>query len=70
MIRRYEQRYEDFKFWVFFFPNFQGVLNWILQILHYRWSKQHKNIENLQFIEQNILLFISAFLSVYWDGTQ
>ena len=34
-------------------PNFQGILNWMLQILHYHCSKQHKN---LQFIEQNIFI--------------
>ena len=27
-------------------PNSQGILNWIIQILHYYYSKQHKNIEN------------------------
>ena len=36
--------------------NFQGLLNWILQILLYHCSKQHKNIENLLFIEQNIVI--------------
>ena len=28
-------------------PNFQGILNWILQILHYYCRKQRKNIENV-----------------------
>ena len=37
-------------------PNYQGILNWILQILHYHCSKQHKNIENLLFIKQNIVI--------------
>ena len=37
-------------------PNSQGILNWILQILLYQCSKQHKNIENLLFIEQNIVI--------------
>ena len=46
-------------------PNFQGILNWILQILLYYWSKQHTKKENLQFIEQNIAL--CALLSVYCD---
>ena len=38
-------------------PNFQGILNRILQILLYHCNKQHKNIKNLQFIEQNIVIF-------------
>ena len=38
-------------------PNFQDILNWILQILLYHCNKQHKNIKNLQFIEQNIVIF-------------
>ena len=29
-------------------PNFQGILNWIIQILDYYCRKQHKNIENSQ----------------------
>ena len=37
-------------------PNSQGILNWILQILLYQCSKQHKNIKNLLFIEQNIVI--------------
>ena len=37
-------------------PNFQRMLNWILQILLCQCSKQHKNIENLLFIEQNIVI--------------
>ena len=36
--------------------NFQGILNRILQILLYHCSKQHKTIENSQFIEQNIVI--------------
>ena len=36
-------------------PDFQGILNWILQIFHYYYSKQHKNIENSQIIEQNVI---------------
>ena len=31
-------------------PNFQRILNWILEIFHHC-NKQHKNIENLEFIE-------------------
>ena len=38
-------------------PNFQGILNWMLQILYYYCRKQHKNIKNSQIIEQNLVLF-------------
>ena len=34
-------------------PNSQGILNWIMQILHYYRRKQHKNIENSQIIGQS-----------------
>ena len=37
-------------------PNFQGILGWILQILHYYFRKQNKNIENSWIIEQNLTL--------------
>ena len=37
-------------------PNFQGILDWILQKLHYYCRKQNKNIENSQIIEQNLVL--------------
>ena len=47
-------------------PNFQVILNWILQILLLHCSKQHRNIEKLLFIEQNIVS-LSALLSVYCD---
>ena len=40
-------------------PNFQGILNWIIQILHYYCRKQHKNIENSRIIEQNLSLLFS-----------
>ena len=46
-------------------PNFQGILNWIIQILHYYCRKQHKNIEKSRIIEQNVA--ISALLSAYCD---
>ena len=61
-----------FSFWTCFFvniwsgyvlkhfkgnPNSQGVLNWIIKILHYYYSKQHKNIKNSQIIEQNLVIF-------------
>ena len=36
--------------------NFQGILDWILQILHYYCRKQHKNIKNSRIIEQNLVL--------------
>ena len=32
------------------------ILNWIIQILHYYYKKQHKNIENSQIIEQNLVV--------------
>ena len=42
-------------------PNFQGILNWILQLIMLyscsNCSKQQKNIKNLQFIEQNTVIF-------------
>ena len=34
-------------------PNFKGILNLIIQILLYHCDKQHKNIKNLLFTEQN-----------------
>ena len=37
-------------------PNFQGILNWIIQILHYYCRKQQKNIENSWIIEQNVAI--------------
>ena len=36
--------------------NFQGILDWILQIVHYYCRKQHKNIENSRITEQNLVL--------------
>ena len=44
-------------------PNFQSILNRIIQILHYQWRKQHKNIENSQIAEQNVIF--SALLYAY-----
>ena len=38
-------------------PNSQGILNRIIQIMHYYYSKQHKNIKNSQIIEQNLVIF-------------
>ena len=38
-------------------PNFQEILNWILQILHYYCRKQHKNIKKSKIIEQNLVFF-------------
>ena len=48
-------------------PNVQGILNWILQILHYYCRKQHKKIENLGIIEQNLFLSLpfSLFTATY-----
>ena len=37
-------------------PNFQGILNWIIETLYYYCRKQHKNIKNSQIIEQNVVL--------------
>ena len=34
--------------------NFQGLLDWILQILHYYCRKQYRNTENSRIIEQNL----------------
>ena len=36
--------------------NFQGILDWILQIVHYYCRKQHKNIKNSRITEQNLVL--------------
>ena len=38
-------------------PNSQDILNWIIQILHYYYSKQDKNIKNSQIIEQNFIVY-------------
>ena len=45
-------------------PNFQGILNWIIQILHYYCRKQHKNIGNSWIIEQNIAISLSLLFSL------
>ena len=45
-------------------PNSQSLLNWIIQILHYRYSKQHKHIENSQITEQNLVISLSLSLSL------
>ena len=37
-------------------PNFQDILNWILQILNYYCRKQHKKIKKSWIIEQNLVL--------------
>ena len=54
-------------FFIFFKgnQNFQGILNWILQILHYYCRKQHKNIKNSQINEQNVVMCLCP--SVYCD---
>ena len=43
-------------------PSFQGILNWIIQILHYYCRKQHKNIENSRIIEQNVAISLCSSL--------
>ena len=45
-------------------PNSRGILNWIIEIFHYYYRKQHKNIKNSQIIEQNLIICLSVFLSV------
>ena len=48
-------------------PNSQGISNWIIQILHYYYSKQHKNIENSQIIKQNLVIFsLCPSLCLLW----
>ena len=37
-------------------PNFQDIVNWILQILHYYCRKQDKNIKNSRIIQQSLVL--------------
>ena len=37
-------------------PNFQDIVNWILQILHYYCRKQDKNIKNSWIIQQSLVL--------------
>ena len=60
--------FSSHSFWLFFCwlewslwsfkgnPNFQGILNWIMKILHYYCRKQHKDIENSWIIEQNVAI--------------
>ena len=48
-------------FWLSY-PNFQRILNWIIQILNYYCRKQHKNIENSQIIEQNVAISLCSSL--------
>ena len=43
-------------------PNFQGILNWIIQILHYYCRKQHKNINNSQINEHNVVISLCPSL--------
>ena len=45
-------------------PNFQGILNWIIQILYYHCRKQHKNIEKLTDYWTKCR-YLSALLSIY-----
>ena len=46
-------------------PNSQGILNWIMETLHYYYRKQHKNIENSQIIEQNLVISLSLLFSLF-----
>ena len=41
-------------------PNFQGILNWIIQILHYYCRKQHKNMDNSRIIEQSVAISLCS----------
>ena len=57
--------FRDFSYqptWIKGNPNSQGILNWIIQILHYYYRKQHKNIENSQIIKQNLVYSLSLSL--------
>ena len=47
-------------------PNSQGILNWIIQILHYYCRKQDKNIENSQIIEENVVISLCLSLCLLW----
>ena len=40
------------------------MLNWIIQILHYYCSLQHKNIENSRIVEQNVAISLSLCSSL------
>ena len=42
--------------------NFQGILNWIIKILHYYCRKQQKNSKNSQIIEQNVVISLPLSL--------
>ena len=46
-------------------PNFQHLCE-TLQILHYNCIKQHKNIEKLLFVEQNIVISFCPSLCLLW----
>ena len=64
--------FSSHSFWLFFCwlewslwsfkgnPNFQGILNWMIKILHYYCRKQHKDIENSRIIEQNVAILCSS----------
>ena len=43
-------------------PNFQNILNWIIKLLHYYCRKQHKNMENSQIMEQNVVISLCPSL--------
>ena len=64
--------FSSHSFWLFFCwlewslwsfkgnPNFQGILNWMIKILHYYCRKQHKDIENSRIIEENVAILCSS----------
>ena len=47
-------------------PNSQGILNWIIQILHYCCRKQHTNIKKSQIIGQNVVTSLCLSLRLLW----
>ena len=47
-------------------PNFQGILNWIIETLYYYCRKQHKNIKTHRLLNK-MLFCLCALLSAYCD---
>ena len=43
-------------------PNFQGILDWIVQILHYYCRKQRKSIKSLWIVKQNLVHYLPSSL--------
>ena len=56
----------EFKMKVIWNRNSQGILHWIIQILHYYCWKEHKNNENLQIIEQSVVIPLCPSLCLLW----